>query len=704
MKLNNGVCALPLSLLTLSLYANNEKSLEHIEVLGTRAPMYDARDVNAAALGIKDPLQLPISIQSFSEQLIDNQLARTLSEVLSNDASVQNTSIGPVFDFVSLRGFQLDWNNGLRRDGLSLAPYQDVALENVQRIDVLKGPSGVIAGFNNPGGTVNYVTKRPTSEKFIELGAELNSSDGRYLSLDMGGPLSAQSDVGYRVNAAIEDNGDFTGGDDTERYFLSSAFDWQLNDQVLVRLDFDYHDKSIVSQPLIGLVYGENGQTFLPPYVDTQEVLLGQSWALYETETYNVGARVDYWLNDNWQWVNQVALSNNDRFTIFPDIYATSPEGEVLSAAILVTPDESFKARSGHSFLSGEVTTGFVRHELVVGVSYRDLESISGRWFELNNPVASLFEPVYTTRPEFPEIPDANLEKSRESAVFITDIMHFSDYVYATLGVRHLTYQRDKTAPGEQRVRTHDDSYTTPTLGINYNPNDALAFYGMYTEGAGEGGIAVIGSGAENEGQYLGAQESEQMEVGVKYRFNKATFSAAIYQIEKSLEYHNRATNYFVQDGVQRHRGIELNANGEIIENLSLVFSTSFMDAEIRELAGQAAINGNPPHNVPNTQGNLFVDYNFASLKGLSGLSANIGVFYVGERQQNLQNSLSLPSYTRFDTGVRYDFSDLNLMLRFKVENLFDKEYWVSAGAKGMDWGVAPGNGRLVSLSANYTF
>ncbi|ATD01230.1 hypothetical protein PSPO_b1368 [Pseudoalteromonas spongiae UST010723-006] len=111
---------------------------------------------------------------------------------------------------------------------------------------------------------------------------------------------------------------------------------------------------------------------------------------------------------------------------------------------------------------------------------------------------------------------------------------------------------------------------------------------------------------------------------------------------------------------------------------------------------------------MPKTQGNLFVDYNFASLKGLSGLSANIGVFYVGERQQNLQNSLSLPSYTRVDTGVdtgvRYDFSDLNLMLRFKVENLFDKEYWVSAGAKGMDWGVAPGNGRLVSLSANYTF
>lgn len=148
----------------------------------------------------------------------------------------------------------------------------------------------------------------------------------------------------------------------------------------------------------------------------------------------------------------------------------------------------------------------------------------------------------------------------------------------------------------------------------------------MYTEGAGEGGIVVIGSGAENE-QYLGAQESEQMEVGVKYRFNKATFSAAIYQIEKSLEYHNRATNYFVQDGVQRHRGIELNANGEIIENLSLVFSTSFMDAEIRELSGQAEINGNQPHNVPKTQGNLFVDYNFASLKGLSGLSANIGVF-----------------------------------------------------------------------------
>ncbi len=127
-----------------------EQSIETIDVHGTRAPLYSTRDVNASALGMKDPQLLPISIQSFSEELISNQRVKTLGEVLANDASVQNTSIGTVFDFVSLRGFQLDWTNGLRRDGLALAPYQDVPLENIQRIDIVKGPSSLVSGFNNP--------------------------------------------------------------------------------------------------------------------------------------------------------------------------------------------------------------------------------------------------------------------------------------------------------------------------------------------------------------------------------------------------------------------------------------------------------------------------------------------------------------------------------------------------------------------------
>ncbi|MBQ4849486.1 TonB-dependent siderophore receptor [Pseudoalteromonas sp. MMG012] len=678
------------------------QEIEKVEVIGTRAPLYSTRDINASALGSKDTQLLPISIQSFSEALIANQRAKTLGEILANDASVQNTSIGTVFDLVSLRGFQLDWTNGLRRDGLALAPYQDVPLENIQRIDVIKGPSSLVSGFNNPGGTINYVTKRPTQARFFDVTVELKNRASKFLHLDFGGPLSNNKDMGYRFNAAFEKNGDFTGGDDLKRTFVSAAFDWQLSDQLFVRLDSDFQDKKTVSQPLIGLSTDPStGKTILPPYVDTSETLLGQPWALYETQTFNSALRADFWFNDQWQWVNQVAYSSNDRFTIFPDIYSVNQAGDVLSSAIHVTPDEEYQTVSAHTFVKGAFQTKGIEHELVIGLSAREYQSKDGRWFELTNPVGNIFNPTYTEKPNYPDYPDANVTDTSESSFFITNTLHFNDVFYTTLGLRHIQYDKTQRAPNSARVTLDDRSFNTPMLGINYNPSDTLAFYLSYSEGAGEGAVAVIGSGAINEGESLGPQESEQIEAGIKYQHAGINYTAALFQVEKMLEYHNRNTNYFVQDGVQSHQGLELNLSGEINAHLSTVTSVTFMNPTLDELGGDNTINGNRPANVPKFQANTFVDYTIPSYQSLS---MNVGIFHVGEREQNVSNTLTLPAYTRVDLGLKYQLSALNATVRLRVENVFDKQYWLSGGAKGIDWGVSPGRGRLISASTTFSF
>lgn len=696
-------CYLLLIGLTLSQTIGANEKMEEVTVLGTRQALYTTRDVNAAALGIKETLSLPISVQSFSEELIKNQRVQTLSELLANDASVQNTGFGDVFDLVSLRGFQLDWNNGLRRDGLSLAPYQDVPLENIQRVDVLKGSSGLLSGFNNFGGTVNYVTKRPTQENFLELTAEARSRDGKYLHIDTGGRFSEHIELGYRVNLAREDNGDFSGGDDVERDFFSAAIDWKPSQKWLLRFDADYQDRAVVSQPLIGLSSNPiSGAPELPPYVDMSRVLLGQPWALYETKTLNVGARADYSINDTWRWIAQVAYSGNDRFTIFPDIYAVNRQGDVLSSAIWVTPDESYDSLSAHSFVSGEMAIGQLRHELVIGASYRTLEAIDGRWFDLPNPVGNIFSPVHATQPAFPALSDANRTDTTEEAVFISDVVHFNEHIYATLGVRHLQYfQKQRAAGATVRETLHDERFTTPSAGLTVAPSDHLSIYVNYSEGAGEGAVAVIGSGALNEGERLSPQESEQVEFGLKYQTSAAIYSIAVYEISKTLEYHNRVSNYFVADGEQRHRGLELNASGEVTEELSLIASASFIDAEIRGLSGETELIGNRPANVPEVQANVFLDY---VLPFAERLSVNAGAYYVGEREQSVQNTLQLPSYVRLDAGLRYQFVYPAATLRLKVENLSDREYWVSAGATGIDWGVQPGRGRTVMASVTFEF
>lgn len=677
-----------------------EALLEKIEVTTNRTPLYDTRDVNAAALGIKDTQLLPISIQSFSSKLLAEQRARTLSDVLLNDASAQNTAIGTIFDYVSLRGFQLDWTNGLRRDGLALAPYQDVPLENIERIDVLKGPSGVIAGFNNPGGTINYITKRPTRDSFAEVSAEVRSQQGKFLHVDFGGPLDELSNVGYRINAAVEDTGDFTGGDDLKRYFISGAVDWAPADNTVVKIDADFQDKKTVSQPLIGLTY-VGDDAVLPPYVDLSEVLLGQPWARYETQTVNVAARLDHWFANDWQWITQVAFAKNDRFTIFPDIYQVDTSGKVLSSDILVTPDEAYRSVSGHSLLNKNFSISDVEHDVVFGLSFRQYDAKDGRWFNLTNPVADIFSPVHVARPEYPEYPVATHTKADELSYFVTDTIHVNDSIYATVGLRHISYHKKQQLPGEQWKDIEDHHFTTPMVGLNYNPDESLAYYLSYSEGTGEGGVAVIGSGALNEGETLPPQESEQIELGVKWQRESTSLTAAIFQIEKKLEYHNKITNYFTQDGKQVHQGIELNVNGEILTGMSIVASASYLDAELTDLAGNQALNGNQPANVAKFKANAFIDY---QLPQIHGLNLQLGAFYVGKRQQNVHNTLSLPSYVRVDAGVKYQIDQLNSIFRVKVENLLDKAYWSSAGAKGIDWGVMPGRGRTVMASYTYSF
>ncbi|MDO6425809.1 TonB-dependent siderophore receptor [Thalassotalea sp. 1_MG-2023] len=677
-----------------------EEAIEKIEVTSNRTPLYDTRDVNAAALGIKDTQLLPISIQSFSSELLSEQRARTLSDVLLNDASAQNTAIGAVFDVVSLRGFQLDWTNGLRRDGLALAPYQDVPLEHIERIDVLKGPSGVIAGFNNPGGTINYITKRPTKDKFAEVTAELRSQQGKYIHIDAGGSLDEFSNAGYRVNAAVEDTGNFTGGDDLKRYFFSGAVDWSLSENTLLRVDADFQDKKVVSQPLIGLTY-IGDEAILPPYVDLSEVLLGQPWARYETQTVNVATRLDHWFANDWKWITQIAFAKNDRFTIFPDIYQVDLTGTVLSSDILVTPDEEYSSISGHSMLNKNFTLSDMEHDLVFGLSYRQYNAKDGRWFNLTNPVANIFSPVHVDRPQYPEYPLATNTNTDELSYFVTDTIHVNDNIYATVGLRHISYQKKQQLPDEQWKQIENHHFTTPMIGVNYNPNESFAYYLNYSEGTGEGGVAVIGSGALNEGETLPPQESEQIEAGIKWQRESTSFTAAIFKIEKKLEYHNKDTNFFTQDGKQEHQGIELNINGEVLTGMSMVASVSYLDAKLTSLVGNQALNGNQPANVAKFKANAFIDY---QLQHFHGLNVQLGAFYVGKRQQNVNNTLSLPSYLRVDVGVKYQMEHINSIFRVKVENVFDKAYWSSAGAKGIDWGVMPGRGRTVMASYTYSF
>ena len=659
-------------------------ALDTVSVRAARPSLYAVPDVNVGALGAKDPKDLPMSVASYSSELIEAQRARTLMDVLKNDPSVQNSAVGGAMDNIGIRGFPVDWTNTMRRDGMPVAPYYDLPLENVERVDVLKGPSGFLYGVNSPGGTVDYVIKRPTRDRFATVTSEVRSEDGYYSALDAGGPLG-DGRLGYRFNLAGEKVGNFGHSGDLRRTFVSGALDWAITPRALLRFDFDYQNKRLAAQPVIGT----QPDGSLPPQFDPR-TLLGQPWLQYRTNTFNVAGRFDFKLTDTWTFTTQVAESYNNRDAAFPDIYSVAANGDILSGDIYLSPDQSFRVLSTNTFVSGKFDTGPLKHQLVTGVSTRNYEARQGGFGVMPITVGNLFAPVYSPA-QSTTYPAKTVEKNFQPSVFVSDLIDIGSHWSVMLGVRHVSYRDDSYAPSGSDTH-YQASVNVPSAGVIFKPLPSLSTYASYSEGFEQGGVAPFNT--LNAGRSLAPVKSKQYEAGVKADIgSRLTVDAAVFRIEKTLQYVNTA-NVYVQAGTQRHTGVELTANGRLTRDLSIVAGAAYLHTA-QEETGDPATNGKRAANVPTFQASAFLDYRIAAVRGLN---VNAGVYYVGARPLDASNSVSLPGYVRVDAGARYQtrIGGHTTIFRAGVQNLMDKRYWAAANYNA----VWPGQPRTFFVSA----
>jgi len=664
-----------------------EVTLAPVEIRTTRPSLYASAGANLGALGEKPLEQVPFSVQAYNSELMNTQDARTLMDVLKNDPSIQDATQAGAYETVRIRGFFVDWTNTIRRDGMSVAPYYEIPLENVEQIDVLKGPSGFLYGINSPGGTINYVIKRPTQEAFASVKTAVRDRGGYYASVDLGGPI-ADGRFGYRLNVAGEKLGDFTHNGDLSRQFVAGAFDWALTPAALLRLNFDYQNRKIAAQPAIGPYLDGN----LPPPVDPR-VLLGQPWLQYETKTYNIGADFSYRFNDEWKLTSRVAQSYNARVAAFPDIYNISPNGNILSGDIYLNPDQNFRVLSTDTYVSGNFATGPVGHQLVAGFSTRNFRAVESGFAVLDTTVGNIYQPVYSPAPSGLSFPKKNVSKNYQPSVFISDVMSFGPKWDLMLGLRHIQYRND-SMPASGINTEQKASVNAPSVALTFKPLPSLSTYVSYAEGYEQPGPA--GYDTNNAGENLPPLKSRQYEMGAKARIaDGLLLTGAIFRLEKTLQYVN-SDHFTVQGGTQRHTGLELTANGRVTNALSIVSGIGILHTEADNPA-DPNVSGKRIADVPNFQASTFLDYRVAAVPGLS---FNGGVYYIGRRALNAQNTSWMAGYTRFDVGARYAtrLAGYHTTFALTVQNLTDKRYW-AAGDPNLN-GAWAGKPRTVWLSA----
>lgn len=649
--------------------------METVRVEGRHDQGYRAqRSAAASALGDRALIDTPFSINVITSEVIADQQARLLLEVLRNDPSAVagfGSGLSSV-QTVSLRGYALAFDSNYRRDGLPFTHFSETPFETIERVDVLKGLGGFLYGFASPGGIINIVPKKPTDETFSTLHAGYSSDSLFALHGDAGGRFGMGDQYGYRINMAVERGEAAINDVDIERLVGSAYFDWQVSDSLTLALDLEAHRRSPEGQPLYYAV-APGVATPRPPNLRRFN---GIAYATYETTDSLVGLRADWRFAENWYARASALDYRNQRDAWFSQGTILNAEGDI---EVRTQRDDlqKFPAQSAELLIGGTYHSGALHHEITLGANLNSREAFRGDYQASTIHESNLYAPV--------EAPFNDLRAARaryrnatadEISYFLSDTVSIGDRVQLMAGLRRTRLdQRNFNAEGVRTTR-YDRGATTPSGALIFKPVGNLALYVSYAEGLEPGGIAPIA--AANASEVFAPLKSEQIEAGLKWEPTTAlAVNVAAFDIDKGLSFTDPATNRFSQKGRQVHRGMEFTAAGQMRPGLKFFAGTMWLDAEAKR-TGNAAINGGRPVNAPEWTGNFYVDY---SIPALPRIAVNAGLQYVGKRQADATNTRQVDAYTLVNIGTRYALTlgGRDVTLRATIDNVTGKDYWAAA-------------------------
>ncbi|SDF50709.1 MULTISPECIES: TonB-dependent siderophore receptor [unclassified Duganella] len=666
------------------------------------------RAATAAVAGFSNAplLETPASVSVLTaQQMLDLQI-RSTTDAARYDASLSDAynAVGYAEQF-SIRGFKLDNASSYRKDGMAIAGDTQIPLENKERLEVLKGLSGLQAGVSAPGGIINYVTKRPTDTPLRTVVLEARERGTLYGALDLGGRFE-NSDFGYRVNVAGERLRSYIKGADGNRKFVSAAFDWRISPQALLQVDADYQRKSQITAPGYQLL---NNATL--PDVPADQLLNDQPWSRpVETTSSNVGARFTYQFSPEWNAtvsVNQHHFKRDD-YTAFPygcgaqELYPGFCGNGDYDVYNYISLGEKKSPLTAQALLQGRFATGSVKHEFTGGASFfKNSEKWGDDLYDWSG-TSNIYHPVIVAPAPGSSGPVSERRRDNERALFAQDIVSLNEQLKLHAGARYVQVKRDEyVKPDDDGVLppyAHTDiGFWLPNVALVYAVRPNVSTYISYAQGLEHGGVAP--KGTENEHRALEPGKSKQVEVGIKADIRPdLSATVALFQIRKGLEYTD-AAKYYVRNGEAQNRGLELALNGRVNRDLDVGFSATALNTR-QSGTGSVELDGKRVTNVAAFKSSVYADY---AVPAVQGLKVGANWIYSGKKAFDAANSVFVPKYHVVNLSASYStrIGGVGTTFRAAVDNAFDKFYWrdVTPDLGGY---LMPGASRTVRVSAQF--
>jgi iron complex outermembrane receptor protein len=683
-------------------------------------------------------LETPLSATVVTRELLTDQGARLLSDVVKNDASIGEdyAPVGYYGDY-EIRGFSIDLATGLEINGMTVAGEQDVPLENKERVEFLKGIAGVESGVASAGGLIDYVTKRPATIQAVDLATDHRGSS--YGAVDLGHLFGSRKQVGARVNLAGEQIMSYVNDANGWRAMGAGAADWKLSPVAILKGDFEYQHKferSVCGYQLLG---GTTVPSLEQVYPST---MLGeQSWSKPNTfDTFNSGARLDYDLPHEWKSFAAASYSHSliddnvvyaygtpmafdpsdDSYDIPSCPGVSNPLAYFFCSAVpgvnnggdygiydYRNPGELRIDAQAEAIVTGHLKTGAITHDLTGGgeIFLRSVQQPSSSVYfyvgseNIYQPIApvdlaSIENPLQSAGPRI------LYEDNHQSGAVMQDRLHIPGRIQLLAGGRFDSMRdHNYTAPNQSGgLNFTDKAVWLPQYAVTYNPVNNLTLYGNYSVMLSLGPQAPFWAG----GYYLSPFYTRQAEIGAKFEPSQRILLTTAFFHMRAPFFYPIGNVDFEADGRETHNGVELNAEGKVTNWLRLTASAAAIRA-LSDDSSTPAFNHQQVINVPHLRTALFADVLVPHARGLHLMP---GWGYTGRKEATRDDAVSVSGYNLFNLGARYTpgGEQGHVTLHLYADNITDKRYWKDTGASYGDTFIHLGAPTTVRLSAHYTF
>lgn len=676
------------------------KELQEVIIAGNTNRFAQKESEYVSRLPLKN-LENPQAYSVITKELMKEQVVTSFDDAMKNTPGINKlwTSTGRSGDgaaYYTIRGFSvqptlINGVAGLTNGGLDPA--------NMERIEVIKGPSGTLFGSSliSFGGLMNIVTKRP----YEKLGGEINYTAGSYglnrVTADINTPLNKEKTALVRLNTAYQTEGSFQDVGRKTSFFIAPSILYKVNSRLSLFLNTEYYT-SEGTNPLS--VFLNRSRKLYATTPDQLKFNFNRAYTsndlTIKNPALNIYGQISYKLSNTWTSQTNVSQSVRRSEGYYSYIMYLEPTNDTLISRYISDQDATTNTTNLQQNFIGEFNIGKFRNRVVAGVDFMNTETNN------NNSAYILFDKVNTSRKTDPrygqmtqQAVDAklatNINPTKTTATnqvysaYVSDVFNITDnlLIMASLRLDYFKSMGTYNQKLDTTIGKYEQLALSPKFGAVYQiVKDKVALYANYMNGFQN--VAPVTQPLADISGTLKPQQANQFEGGVKLDlFNhKLSITSGYYNIlvtnmtrSESIVRDSVNYNITVQDGSQRSSGFEFEAIANPLPGLNIVGGYSFNDSKMVKSA--STVEGRRPTSAgPGQLANFWISYSITN-GILKGLGLGFGGNYASENKitnNSTTGEFTLPAYTVLNASLFYDRPMYRLTL--KLNNLTDQVYY----------------------------